>query len=112
MQTAECFSPSVDHPLRDLSVAVDAPIAEERPIAPHVFHLLQVDLADQYFFFLMAGLRNHHAERTGEERPAPELQAFSLRLVSAHVAGLEANAVYARNVDAIRYCMRPLHRPP
>src|SRR3954447_897456 len=110
MQTAECFSPSVDHPLRDLSVAVDAPIAEERPIAPHVFHLLQVDLADQYFFFLMAGLRNHHAERIGEERPAPELQALALGFVTAHIARLEADAIHARYVDAIGYCMRPLHR--
>src|SRR5262249_59264951 len=50
-----------------------APIAEERPVAAHVFHQLAIALHDQNLFLVVARLLQDLAERVADERAAPEL---------------------------------------
>ncbi len=54
---------SIDHPARDRGVAVDPPVAQERPVPADVFQLLQIDFTNQNLFFVMRSLGDHSAER-------------------------------------------------
>ena len=47
---------SVRHALGDPPIRIDAAVAEERPVPPHVFHQLAVALHDQDFFLVVARL--------------------------------------------------------
>ena len=62
---------------------------------------LQVDFADQNFFFVVRGLGDHAAERIAEERPSPELQPRSRSRVAADVAIFVADAVDGGDEDAV-----------
>src|SRR6202044_3292681 len=69
------WAASVEHAPADRAVSVDAPIAQERPVAAHFFDAPRVALGDQNFLAVVRGFRDHLAEGLGHERAAPEFQA-------------------------------------
>ena len=60
MQPELCVSVaiSVDKPLCNGRVAVDAAVAQEGPVPADFFQLAQVNLSDQNFFFVVRALGN------------------------------------------------------
>src|SRR5215471_6353980 len=106
------FMASVDHTACNGSVAVDAAVAEERPIAADIFHCLHIDLANQDLLAVVRGLRDHASEGVGEEGASPKFQASALCAVATNVSVLEADPVHYANVDAIGYGMCALDGSP
>src|ERR1700693_925574 len=99
-----CFygeADSINQPVCDLAIAVDATISKERPIAANVFHDSQIDGADQDFFFVMRGFRDDTAEGVAQKRPSPKFQSVSRGRGAADVAVFMSDAVYHRYVDSI-----------
>src|SRR5436190_1229285 len=95
----------VDRAPSDVAEGIDATIAQEWPVAAHVFHPPPVAFDDQQFFRFVAGLLQYHAERIRHERPAPELEpAFGRALVADAVDRGDKNAVGDR--------VAALHRLP
>ena len=68
----------IDKSLGDISVVLDAAVAEEWPPAAHILAVLQVDIYHQALFFLIAGTVVELALRTGNETAAPELDSACL----------------------------------
>src|SRR5438874_1888389 len=56
------FGTSVYESVRDISVAINAAIAQERPVSPHFLQVFQIDLPDQNFFLVVRSLRQHSSE--------------------------------------------------
>ena len=54
---------SIDQPVRDLGVAVDAAVPQKRPVAADVFKGVEVDFAQQDFFLIMRSFGDDPAER-------------------------------------------------
>src|SRR5690349_11911526 len=98
--------------MRNSRVAVDAAVAQKRPIAAHVFKQLEVTLADKNFFFVVRSLRNDAAERIAQEGAAPELQALTLGAISANIAELMSHTVHHADEHAVSNGMGTLDRPP
>src|SRR5688572_22233294 len=90
---------------QDRGVGINAAIAEERPVAADLFNQRGVALRNQDLLAL-ARLGHIAAERISDERVAEEGDAVGAGLVFV------ADAVWRRNVYAVRDRMRPLHRPP
>src|SRR6185369_6259934 len=90
----------------DAAVGVNAPVAQERPVAPHIFDALAVHFADENLFLVNGALGDDDAERVGEKRRAPELDA--------RTAGraLVADAVDRRDIDAVGDGVRALDGAP
>ncbi len=57
--------------LVDISVVLDATVAEEWPPAAHILTVLDVDFCHDAFFFIVAGTVKKLALRTGNETAAP-----------------------------------------
>ena len=87
---------SVEEALLDAAVGVDAAVAQERPVAPHLLDAAEVALADQDLLLVDRGLGHDHAERVAHERRAPELEPGL-----AGPPGLVADPVDRRHVDAV-----------
>ena len=68
----------IDKSPGNISVVLDAAVAEEWPPAAHILAVLQVDIYHQALFFLIAGAVVELALRTGYETAAPELNASCL----------------------------------
>src|SRR5260221_4933785 len=83
---------AVDEAPLDVFVGVDAPVAKEGPVAPHVLDAGEIDLADEDLLLVRRGLGDHHAERIGDERGAPEFKAL---------IAFVPDAVDGRDVDAV-----------
>src|SRR5437868_8956155 len=64
-----CFasSDSIDDPAGDLAVAVDAAVAQERPVAADVFDYASVNFTDQNFFVVVRGFGDDATERIAEK---------------------------------------------
>src|SRR5205809_692383 len=69
--------PLIDQSVCDGSVAVDAAVAQERPVASNVFQSLQVHVADQNLLAIVRSFRQHASKRIAEERSTPELKPLS-----------------------------------
>ena len=69
MQPELCVSVaiSVDKPLCDGRVAVDAAVAQEGPVPANFFQFAQVNLSDQNFFFVVRALGNDASERVRQK---------------------------------------------
>ena len=67
LQLIASGQPLIEEPVGDAGVAVDAAVAEERPVAANIFELLQVALADEDLFLIMRGFDNDTAEGIAEE---------------------------------------------
>src|SRR4051794_35074165 len=91
------MSDRIEETLLDAAVGVDAAVAQERPVAPHLLLAGEVDLADQDLLLVDRGLGDDDAEGIAEERRAPELEAGL-----SGQARLVAHAVHGREVDAVR----------
>src|SRR5271166_6248105 len=103
---------SVNQPAANRCVGVDAPVAQEWPVAPNLFERLQVDVSDQNLFAIVRALRQHASEWIAKERPAPKFQPLSRSRLAANVAGFKSYAIHHRDVDAIRNGMRALNGTP
>src|ERR1700730_14850342 len=64
---------SVEKAARDRAVGVDAPIAQERPVAPRLLDARAIAFHDQNLLLGWRRLLEDRAERIGHERSAPEL---------------------------------------
>src|SRR5580693_2504402 len=93
---------SINHAAGDGSVAVDAAVTQERPVAANVFEVVQVHFAEQNFFLVVRGFGEHTAEGIAEERASPEFEAFAGHGIAADVAGFEADAIHYAYIDAVR----------
>src|SRR5206468_11181358 len=98
-------SSPVEQALGDRRVGVDAAVAEEGPVAPHLLLMGEVALDDEDLLGAARGLLQHDAEGIAHERRAPELEA-------AVGWALVADAVHGRHVDAVGDRVRALHRLP
>src|ERR1700694_3849627 len=96
----------------DGSVAVDAAVAQERPVASNIFQRFQINVAHQDFFAIGRGFRQYAAERITEKRRAPELQSLAGSGFSAYIPRLEANSIHDRDVNTIGDSVGPLNRAP
>ena len=94
------------------AVAVDAAVAQERPVAADVFHHTEVNFADQNFFLVVRGLGDDAAERIAEERCAPEFQAISGSGIAPDVSGFVSHTIYHRDVHAVGDGMGALDGAP
>src|SRR5688572_11281429 len=92
-------------PAQDRGIGVNASIAEERPVAAHLFDQCGVALRDEDLFSL-AGFRDVAAERIGDERMAEKGDAVGARLV------LVPDAVWRRDIHPVGDGVRSLHRSP
>src|SRR5262249_59203319 len=93
--------------LVDTDVGVDAPVAQERPVAPHVLETFQVERSDENRFRIGRCLGEDHAEGIGEERMSPELETGTLA-----VELLESDAVHRGDVAAVGDRMAALDGAP
>lgn len=91
----------IDKSPGNISVVLDAAVAEEWPPAAHILAVLQVDIYHQALFFLIAGAVVELALRTGYETAAPELDALGL---TARIR-LETYAVYGDDRQSVGYGM-------
>ena len=98
----------IDKSPGNISVVLDAAVAEEWPPAAHILAVLQVDIYHQALFFLIAGTVVELALRTGYETAAPELDALGL---TARIR-LETYAVYGDDRQSVGYGMAPHHGSP
>src|SRR5690348_15215529 len=109
---SSCFRRSVQEAMRDGTVAVDAAVAQERPVATNVLELPQVHFTDQNVFVVVWRLRQHLAEGVAEKRTAPEFQASTGRTLAANVAGFVTHTVDYSDVNTISNGMRALDGAP
>src|SRR5947209_14304818 len=77
----------IEKSARDWRIRVDAPVAEEGPVAARVFKEPQINFTNQNFFFLVRGLRNDAAERIGKKTAAPEFKARAAGAIATNIAG-------------------------
>src|SRR5881296_1866233 len=95
----------VEQALGDRRVSVDAAVAEEGPVTPHLLLVGEVALDDEEVLGGARGFGEHHAEGIAHERRAPELEAAVGR-------ALVPDAVHGRHVDAVGDRVRALHGLP
>src|SRR5438876_6904936 len=98
-------SSPVEQPLGDRRVGIDAAVAEEGPVAPHLLLVGEVALDDEDRLGVARGLLQHDAERVTDERRAPELEAAVGR-------ALVPDPVRGRHADAVGDRVRALHGLP
>src|SRR6476646_7794930 len=67
-------APSIDQPLRDVRIRVNAAVAQEGPIAAHLLHAAAAALDDEHLLAVVRRARQHLPERVADERRPPELQ--------------------------------------
>ena len=87
---------------------IDAAVAEERPPAPYVLAVLEVNIYHKAFFLVVACPVIELALRTSHETAAPKLNASSLLTW----VGLEAYAVDSYYRQTIGYGMTSHHGGP
>ena len=92
---------SINQPVGDLGIAVDAAVTQERPVAADLFYGAQVDFGYQNLFFVVGSFSDDTAKRVAEERGAPEFQAISRSRFAADVSGFVSYAIYHRHVNAV-----------
>ena len=90
----------------DATVSINAPVAQERPVAAHVFDAFDVDFADENLFSINRAFSDNDAEWVSDKRGAPELDARATRRI------LVADAIDCRDVDAISNRVSPLNGAP
>ncbi len=99
-------SGSVDVALEQVTVRVDATVAQERPDAAHVLAALQVDIAQQHGG-VRAGLGQELALRAEHVAVAPELDARGTQR-----RGFVADAVAAQHRQAVGHGMAAMAPHP
>lgn len=93
--------------MRQAFVGIDAPIAQERPVAPNIFEMFHIDLRKKNLFFVDRTFYKHHTLWIGYEGRAPELDAWSCL-----VGFLMPDAINRGNVKAVGDCVTALHSLP
>ena len=73
---------------------------------------MQVDFAQQNFFFVVRSFGQHAAEWVAEKRASPKLKALSGRGLASNIAGLISDTIYHTDINAIRNRVRPLNGAP
>src|SRR5205823_4533955 len=102
----------IQEPMRDASVAVNAAVAQERPVAAHVFKMLQITLADQDFFLIMRGFNDDPSKGIAQKRSAPESQALAFSAVAIDIAELMTYTIDHAHKNAVGNGVRTLNSPP
>src|SRR5437899_575393 len=94
--------------VQDWRVRVDAAVAQKGPIAARVFAFCGVALDDEDFFLVVRSFGENLAEGVGDERIAPEFQAW----IAFFRLAFESHAIDDRGVDAVGNGMAALNRFP
>ncbi len=102
------FSFSVDEPLENAAVLVDASVAEEGPPAAHLLATVEVEVDDLLALLLIVGTEEELSLWTCYKARAPKLYAVGLM---ARVR-LIADAVDGDDGEPVGYGMPALHRCP
>lgn len=92
----------------DISVVLDATVAEEWPPAAHILTVLDVDFCHDAFFFIVAGTVKKLALRTGNETAAPELDSACLLAWVWFIT----NTIDGYYRQAVGNCVAPHHSGP
>src|ERR1035441_9207041 len=103
---------SVNHAAGDRSIAVDAAVAQKRPVAANFFQVLQVHFTEKNFLLVVQCLSQYAAEGIAEKRSAPEFKALARCGVPTNVARFKADAINDAHINAVGNRMRALNRPP
>src|ERR1700730_16861223 len=103
---------SIDQPVGDVGIAVDAAVAQEGPVASDVFQNAEVDLAHQNFLVVVRGLSDNAAERVAEKGASPEFKAISRDRVAPYVSGFMSHSIYHSHEHAIGNGMGALNGSP
>jgi hypothetical protein len=74
--------------MSDAGIAVNATVAQKRPVAPDIFQMFQIALADEDFFFIVRGFHDDPSQWIAKKRSAPEFQALALSAVAIDIAEL------------------------
>ena len=98
----------VNHPFCQVSVGVNPPVAQERPVRARVVHLGEVNGRNQNLLLVLRGLGEDFAGGSGHETLAPELDAVTrrrsrLRFTSTRRVALARQADNFFMADAIGY---------
>ena len=64
---------SVNHAAGDGRIAVDAAVAQKGPVAANIFQVMQVDFAEQNFFFVVRSLRRARGQRDRRKTTLPRI---------------------------------------
>src|SRR5438270_1979003 len=92
---------SIQKPMHNAAVTINAAVAQERPVAADIFKMLQIALADQDFFLVVRGFYDDPPEGIAKKRSAPKFQAFALGTIAANVAELVSHAVDHADKNAV-----------
>ena len=85
--------------MSDLTVGIDAPVAQERPAAADLFDPGWGNFANYNLFRLSIGLGDDNAKRVSKKCVAPEFdtgRTFDKHFVAAAVNGGDKNAIRDR----------------
>ncbi len=77
-----------------------------------VFHARGIEFPDEDGFLIERRFGEHDSEGITKKAAAPEFESRAVGLLAADVAGLVADAVHHRHVDAIRDGVRALDGTP
>src|SRR5256712_791988 len=91
--------------VQDGLIGIDAPVAQERPIAPCVLDAVRVAFDNENLLFVGRSLRRDLPKRIGNERISPELDAALGR-------AFIADAIHRRDVYAVGDGVRALDGAP
>src|SRR6185436_4795183 len=92
--------------LIDARISVDATVAKERPVAPHVLDPRGIYFGEQNLFAIHRTLRDHDSKRIADKRRAPKFDAGSV------IGFFVTNSIHRGNVDSVRDRVRPLNSLP
>src|ERR1035437_3571487 len=68
---------SIHQPLRQISVSINPPVAQERPVRARGIHAGEVNGNNQNFLFMRAGFGKNFAGSSGHKTLTPEFNAFA-----------------------------------
>ena len=103
---------SVNHAAGDGGIAIDAAVAQKRPVAPDILQVPQVHFTYEDFFFVVRSFGENATKRIAQERSSPEFQPFAGGRIATNIAGLKTNTIHHADVHSVRDGVRTLDGAP
>src|SRR5579872_3929580 len=104
--------PSIYESLAEVCVAVDAAVAQKRPVPANVFQFPQVALRQQDFLLVVGGFGQDASKGVAQEGASPKLQALARRAAAPDIAPLMSHPVDDAHKNAVGNGVRTLDGAP